>query len=87
MKKRLIELFAEDPSLVNATKPQGDRPLSWLPDDEDEAVDMTTFLLASGADAGLRNSGGITAEEVARNRGLADAADLIQASRASGRIL
>jgi ankyrin repeat protein len=82
MKQRLSELFGEDPSLVNPADPKsGCIPLFWLPDDEDEAVEMTTFLLAYGADAGLTNNDGITAEEAARKRGLADAADLMRASR------
>ena len=84
-KKRLIELFGEDRLLVNVTNPKGYQPLFFLPDNEDEAVEMTTFLLAYGADAGLRNNDGITADEAARKRGLTDAADLMRASRMGGK--
>jgi ankyrin repeat protein len=81
-RKRLIELFGEDPLLVNAINPKGYGPLFFLPDDEDEAVEMTTLLLEHGADAGHRNHDGITAEEAARRRGLTDAADLMRADKA-----
>ena len=79
---RLIELFGEDPLLVNAINPKGYGPLFFLPDDEEEAVEMTTLLLEHGADAGHRNHDGITAEEAARRRGLTDAADLMRADKA-----
>ncbi|MPZ37698.1 MAG: hypothetical protein GEU95_06485 [Rhizobiales bacterium] len=52
-------------------------PLFCLPDDEDEAVEMTTLLLAHGADPSVTNKDGLTAEQVARKRGLIDAADLM----------
>jgi hypothetical protein len=50
-------------------------------------AELTTVLLAHGADAGLRNNGGITAGEAARKRGLDDAADLMRASRTGGKKL
>ena len=81
-RNRLIELFGEDPLLVNAINPKGYGPLFFLPDDEEEAVEMTTLLLEHGADAGHRNHDGITAEEAARRRGLTDAADLMRADKA-----
>jgi len=78
MKERLRDLFAADPALVNAVHPRaGVTALFCLPDDEDEAADMTEFLLAYGADPGVRNKEGPTAEQAARNRGLVDAADLM----------
>ena len=52
-----------------------------LPDDENGAITMATFLLARGADPRLTNNDGITAEEAARQRGLGAAADLMRASR------
>ena len=81
-RNRLIELFGEDPLLVNAINPKGYGPLFFLPDDEEEAVEMTTLLLEHGADAEHRNHDGITAEEAARRRGLTDAADLMRADKA-----
>lgn len=78
MVKRLLELFAEDPHLANAADPKwGITPLFCLPDDEDLAVQMTTLLLAHGADPNAVNQEGLTAEQQARRRGLIDAADLM----------
>jgi hypothetical protein len=78
MAKRLRELFAEDPQLANAVAPKaGITPLFCLPDDEDAAVEMTTLLIAHGADPNIVNKEGLTAEQVARKRGLIDAADLM----------
>ncbi|HKU96068.1 MAG TPA: ankyrin repeat domain-containing protein, partial [Vineibacter sp.] len=78
MEDRLRALFAAEPALVNAVHPKsGETPLFALPDDEDQAVRMTEFLMAQGADPTIRNSAGLTAEKVARKRGLTDAADLM----------
>lgn len=78
MAERLRELFAEDPGLANAVTPKyGITPLFCLPDDDDAAVEMTTLLLAHGADPGFVNKDGLTAEQAARKRGLVDAADLM----------
>jgi len=79
MKERLQELFDENPSLANAVHPRaGITPLFCLPDDEDDAVEMTEFLLARHASPEARNGNGETAEQIARKRGLIDAADLMQ---------
>ncbi len=79
MKERLAELFAAEPALANFASPTfGTTPLFVLPDDEEEALEMTEFLLAHGADPSLRNKEGVTAEEAARKRGLVDAADLMR---------
>jgi ankyrin repeat protein len=78
MAERLRELFAVDPTLVNAVYPKFDAtPLFALPDDEEEAVEMAAALLAHGADPQIRNKDGLTAEQAARMRGLIDAADLM----------
>jgi ankyrin repeat protein len=78
MAERLRELFAEDTQLANAAAPKaGITPLFCLPDDEDAAVEMTTLLLAHGADPSFVNKDGLTAEQAARKRGLIDAADLM----------
>ena len=77
-KERLLQLFAEQPALVNAVNPRrGVTPLFCVPDDEDAALEMTEFLLAHGADREARSKDGQTAEELARQRGLMDAADLM----------
>jgi ankyrin repeat protein len=78
---RLRELFANDPSLVNWQSPRdGASPLFVLPDDEDAATEIAAFLLAHGADPGVTNHAGLTAEQSARQRGLIDAADLLAES-------
>ncbi len=81
MTERLSQLFAEDSSLVNAVHFRlGNTPLFALPNDEDEAAAMAAFLLANGADPRIRNKEGLTPQEVARRRGLIDAADLMESS-------
>jgi ankyrin repeat protein len=78
MAERLRELLAENPALANAVHPKAlVTPLFCLPDDEDEAVEMATLLLAHGADPNFKNKDGLTAEQAARRRGLVDAADLM----------
>jgi ankyrin repeat protein len=84
MAERLRALLVEDPQLVNATAPRaGITPLFCLPDDEEKAVDMTTLLIAHGADPNIVNKEGLTAEHVARKRGLIDAADLMSSGDAA----
>jgi ankyrin repeat protein len=79
MADRLRELFAADPTLANrADSKFGVRPLFALPDDEDDALEMTALLLAHNADPSIKDNDGLTAEQVARNRGLIDAADLMK---------
>jgi ankyrin repeat protein len=79
MTARLEALFAEEPSLVHRRgSKSGATPLFALPDDEDEAFEMTRFLLVHGADPTIKDNEGITAEESARKRGLIDAADLMR---------
>jgi uncharacterized protein len=86
LQERLRELFAADAALANAVHPRaGITPLFCLPDDEDEVADMTELLLAHGADPETRNKEGLTAMQVARQRGLIDAADLMAAAQASPR--
>jgi ankyrin repeat protein len=78
MAGRVRELLAADRKLANAIHPKaGITPLFCLPDDEDQAVDMTALLLTHGADPTFKNKEGQTAEVAARRRGLIDAADLI----------
>jgi uncharacterized protein len=81
MTDRLRELLATNPALANAVQPRsGITPLFALPDDEDDAADMAALLLDHGADPELRDRAGQSAEQVARKRGLMDAADLMARS-------
>jgi hypothetical protein len=58
-KKRLGELFAAEPGLVNARHvPTGCTPLFWPPEAEEAALDMAEFLLDHGADPNFRDSEG-----------------------------
>ncbi|MBL8704564.1 MAG: hypothetical protein JNM30_06970 [Rhodospirillales bacterium] len=76
---RLRELLAAEPKLANAPDPRyGIRPLFCLPDDEAQAADMAALLLAHGADPRLTSKEGETAEQVARKRGLDEAAELLR---------
>lgn len=76
--ERLEALFAEDPALANAPARSGEPPLFCLPDDDTSACDLVEFLLAAGADPTIRNAGGLTPAQVARERGLLDAAVLLE---------
>jgi ankyrin repeat protein len=74
---RLRILLAEEPDAVNRQDRPGETALFCLPSDEDKAVDIAELLLSHGADRAFRNPLGQTAGEVARRRGLDEAADLI----------
>jgi hypothetical protein len=76
--RRAEWLLEHGATLVNARQARsGVTPLFCLPNDEDDAADVAAFLLASGADPRVANNDGATAEQVARQRGLIDAADLM----------
>lgn len=79
--ERLDDVLRTEPALANDALRDDDAPtpLFCLPDDEDLAVDVADILLRHGAKAGARNARGQTAADVARSRGLDDAADLIDA--------
>jgi ankyrin repeat protein len=78
-KDRLAELFAAEPGLVNLRHSQsGCTPLFWLPDDEEQAMDMAAFLLGRGADPDSRDTEGMTAEERLRRRGLVELAEFLR---------
>ncbi|HEY1124016.1 MAG TPA: ankyrin repeat domain-containing protein [Sphingobium sp.] len=78
--ERAEAVLRADPPLASARDMHGATPLFLLPDDEVAAVEAAELLLRHGADPGARNSKGETAAEIARNRGLADAADIIEAA-------
>ena len=77
--ERLEALFAEEPALANAPARSGEPPLFCLPDDDTSACDLSDFLLAAGADPAVRNAEGLTPAQIARKRGLLDAAALLEA--------
>jgi ankyrin repeat protein len=76
---RLAELLAEDRGLASAIT-RGEAPLFALPDNDERAVDVAELLLAHGADPLLKNSAGLTPAEVARKRGLDEAAATLSAA-------
>jgi ankyrin repeat protein len=78
-RERLAALFAAEPGLVNAPFPHsGLISLFVLPPDDTAAVEMAEFLLAHGADRGVRDAKGRTPAERARERGLVDAAEVLE---------
>ena len=82
--ERLQAALAEHPWRANERLP-GDcpTPLYCLPDDEEAAVEAARILLAHGADPSARNDKDQTPADWARLRGLDEAADLMEAGRAS----
>jgi ankyrin repeat protein len=50
----------------------------WLPDDENQAVEIVKLFLESGADPTIRDKDGLTAAERAERRGLYTAAELLR---------
>ncbi len=79
-KNRLAELFAADPSLVNARHGRiGCTPLFELPADEAQAMEMAAFLLEHGADPNIRDpEDGLTVEQRLRRHGLIELADFLR---------
>ena len=76
--ERLADVLREDPSLATTRDPHGASALFSLPDDETRAAEAAELLLRLGVDPGTKNRAGDKPAQVARNRGLADAADLIE---------
>jgi hypothetical protein len=78
-RQRLGELFVVDPDLVNARHFKfGGTPLFVLPADENEAIEMASFLLAHGADPNITDPDGMTAEQGLRQHGLIELADVLR---------
>ncbi|MEA1675875.1 ankyrin repeat domain-containing protein [Nitrospirillum sp. BR 11163] len=75
---RLRDLLTEEPDRANRQDRPGEPALFCLPDDQESAVEVAELLLSFGADPAFRNPVGQTPAEVARRRGLDDAADLIE---------
>jgi ankyrin repeat protein len=74
--ERLRELISAEPRLA-AMRDDEDTVLFYLPEDEKAAAEVARLLLAHGADPAVRRKDGTTAEQVARARGLEEAADLL----------
>lgn len=77
---RLETVLAEEPGLANhrLEADEAPTPLYCLPDDDEAAATIAEILLRHGADPSVRNGQGRSPAEVARSRGLDDAADLIE---------
>jgi ankyrin repeat protein len=67
---RLREILRDDPSLARVTSANGVTPLWWLPDDEDQALEIVELLLAHGANPAARSKEGTTAADWAAKRGM-----------------
>jgi hypothetical protein len=78
--ERLREVLAGDASLAKVAHPNGVTPLMCLPDEEARAIEITELFLAHGADPGKRTNEGQTAADLARERGLDEAAELLAAA-------
>jgi ankyrin repeat protein len=74
---RLRELVAAEPDLAKM-RDDKDTILFYLPDDERVAAEIVRLLIANGADPSVKRPDGVTAEQVARARGLDEAADLLK---------
>jgi ankyrin repeat protein len=72
---RLRDVLRERPDLARLTDDEGSTPLWWLPDDEDQALEVVDLLIAHGADPLARNTSGRTAADWARARGMLEVAD------------
>lgn len=81
---RLTDVLTDEPERISHSIPGDDNPtlLFCLPDEDDAAADIVRILLSRGADTATRNPAGKTAAEVARLRGLDEAADLMEAGHA-----
>lgn len=81
---RLRQLLAEEPARANREDRPGEPALFCLPDEQEKAVEITELLLSFGADPSFRNPLGQTPAEIARRRGLDDAAALLEDAAKQG---
>jgi ankyrin repeat protein len=75
---RLRELLTADPRLAMWVLPNGVTPLMRLPDDEAKAREIVELFLANGADASRRNEEGLSAADIAEQRGMDEIAALLK---------
>jgi ankyrin repeat protein len=73
---RLRDVLHEEARLAT-TAYEGETPLFYLPDDEHAAAEIVKLFLDHGADPSARRRDGSTAGQVARARGLFEAAELL----------
>ena len=78
--ERLREVLREEPRLATS-RYEGGTPLFFLPDDERVAADIVRLMLEHGADASVARADGSTAADIARARGLDEAATLLSGAR------
>jgi ankyrin repeat protein len=76
--ERLRELLTEEPQRANREDRPGEPALFCLPGDDEKATEVAELLLSFGANPGFRNPVGQTPAEVARRRGLDEAAALLE---------
>jgi hypothetical protein len=76
--ERLREVLAAEPERAKV-RGEHETPLMWLPGDEARAKAVVELFLAGGADPSVRNRDGQTAADLARKRGLDEAAGLLRA--------
>lgn len=75
---RLREVLAESPELARVIGSSGDTPLMWLPDDADAALQAAQLLMEHGADASCRSAHGLSAADIAAERGLEAVAEFLR---------
>jgi ankyrin repeat protein len=75
--ERLRELLEEEPALARAVNAEGETLLMWLPDETDRAHETASLLLAAGADPAITNRRGLTAADIAEQRGMETVARLL----------
>jgi ankyrin repeat protein len=77
---RLQQVLDAEPRLARV-RWEGGTPLFELPDDERLAEEIVKLFLAHGADPAVERKDGVTAELLARGRGLTAAAELLRQRR------
>jgi ankyrin repeat protein len=75
--ERLRELLEDEPILARIMNDEGETLLMWLPDDTDRANSIASLLLAAGADPAITNRQGLTAADIAEQRGMETVARLL----------
>ena len=76
---RLRQVLEEEPERARVASAEHGTPLHWLPDDERDAIAVVELLLEHEADPAMRNGRGRTAAEIADERGMTTAAELLRA--------
>jgi ankyrin repeat protein len=77
--ERLRQVLTAEPEFARAMY-RSLTPLFYLPEDDDQAVEVAELLLTHGTDPTIKNNEGATAADCARKRGLDDAGELIDSA-------